>query len=635
MLYREHLTACMVQRLVLSLLGAVGDVSRAAVLAPVELRQVDVGGEIGRRINVTIRENLFALDIEKDFLEPFRQRGQKPDRYVGLGKLIDSAVHFAAHTDDEKVKALKDHLVSELIKTQLPDGYIGVYDPQHRVKRMWDVHEIVYIIFGLVSDYHHFGNRASLEAAHKLGDYLMEHRPSVPVILNTRSLNIERAFLALYKATGQKQYLDYVCAGSSLRQWHQPVAGHAYTFMNLCIAQLDLYHLQPDLANLEILRQDLGQSYDQADLAEAQIQVQDGSVVHLDEIVRGRQGLLRQSRRAVDYLVNRDGLVISGTCSLAELFHDNQRCAGNLGETCATAYLIRLMGLLLEVEGDTIYGDVMERAIYNALFAAQSPDGRKLRYFCPLEGPRSYYLRDIYCCPNNFRRIVAELPGMIYYRSGNGLAVNLYTPSTAKVKLDKDLSVTVRQETDYPNSGRVTIHLDPSQSDEFPLQLRIPRWCGQASVAVNGKPVKKGIGGGNWFTIRRQWQPGDRVVLETPMRLRMVRGRKTQAGRVAVMRGPVLFCLNPQRQEGLDGKDLKGITLDPKSLGQVQEDSTIRPNGMACCVQAWSPGRDLKGPTDLDLVLTEYADPGGEATYFRIPKSIVKDELTNVSLGSR
>ena len=126
-----------------------------------------------------------------------------------------------------------------------------------------------------------------------------------------------------------------------------------------------------------------------------------------------------------------------------------------MSESCATAYLTRMLDRLLRAEGDSRYGDMMERAVYNALFAAQSPDGRQLRYFSPLEGKRVYFDRDTFCCPNNFRRIMAELPMMIYYRMGKGLAVNLYTASTAKMDLGDGLSLAVRQETDYPRGGDV------------------------------------------------------------------------------------------------------------------------------------------------------------------------------------
>ena len=66
-----------------------------------------------------------------------------------------------------------------------------------------------------------------------------------------------------------------------------------------------------------------------------------------------------------------------------------QNGSGSISESCVTAYLIRWLGSLMRLEGDLRKGDVMERAIYNALFAAQSPSGRQIRYFTPFAGPRN------------------------------------------------------------------------------------------------------------------------------------------------------------------------------------------------------------------------------------------------------
>ena len=154
---------------------------------PIESGQVKVGGEIGRRIDITIGNNLLAFDIEKAFLQPFRDKTSHGglsglNRYIGLGKLIDAVVHFAAYSNDEKIIAVKNHLVGETIKTQLADGYIGIFRPQDRIKAYWDVHEMVYIVYGLVSDYRQFGNESSLQAARKLADYIIKNRPAEQVL---------------------------------------------------------------------------------------------------------------------------------------------------------------------------------------------------------------------------------------------------------------------------------------------------------------------------------------------------------------------------------------------------------------------------------------------------------------------
>ncbi len=413
---------------------------------------------------------------------------------------------------------------------------------------------------------------------------------------------MERAFLTLSEQSGDPKYREFCIEIRKLPEWDLPIVcgrwgkieGHAYAYIAHALAQTQLHRTQPD------------------------------------------RRLLGQVNRAVDFLSRQNGLVVTGTCGDHECWHDTQQGTTNLGETCATAYLLRVLDDCLRREGDPHYGDIMERGIYNALFAAQSPDGRRIRYYSPFDGPREYFSGDTYCCPCNYRRIVAELPEMIYYRCDGGVMVNLYAPSTATMQLDGGRSLRLSQETDYPSSGRVVLEVDPPQPAELSLQLRIPRWCEGATVSVNGKPIEQPVRPGSLLAIARTWKPGDRVELEMPMPWRLVRGRQAQAGRVAVMRGPMVFCLNRSRHDRLKDGDLRLLTLDPTSLEGPVPDDGVRPGGVACKAKAWGPGKWYPhAKPDLELVLTEFADPGGEATYFNVPnpkgRELVDDELVTAT----
>lgn len=577
---------------------------------PLDIRQVKVEGEIGRRIDLTANANLLNLEMETTFFQPFRERNL-PEGYIGLGKLIDATVRFAAYTNDPHILQLKAQLVTEAINLQDPDGYIGILLPESRIWGMYDIHETSHLVLGLANDYRYFGEKASLDAARKLADYTLDRWSAesdrIPGPGGVRgkmygvTTGLDEALLALYAQTHDARYLDFLLHFKHYRlpEWraapqigydHMDDERHCYVFMALCVAQLQLHNIQPD------------------------------------------PELLGQAHRAIDFLTRRDGLLVSGSCSANEGWHSDQDGAGNVSESCATAYLTRMLDHLLRAEGDARYGDLMERAIYNALFAAQSPDGRSLRYFCPLEGARVYFDKDTFCCPNNFRRIMAELPMMLYYRWGTGVLVNLYTASTARMDLDDGLSLTVRQETDYPALGDIVLHLDPSHPAVFPLSLRIPRWCTTASVSVNDQPMDIAIEPGKPLVIERTWKSGDHVRLLLPMEYRWMEGRKLQEGRAALLRGPVLFCLNPARNEAIAGMDLGEIVVDPSSVQGPIDDDTIRPGGQACRVRAWSPGSwSATSAADLTLVLTEYADPGGEAIHLKVPAAyadtLIADEL--------
>jgi DUF1680 family protein len=281
---------------------------------------------------------------------------------------------------------------------------------------------------------------------------------------------------------------------------------------------------------------------------------------------------------------------------------------------------------MMRLDGDSKWGDLIERNLYNAAFGAQSPDGRRIRYYTPFEGKRVYFGFDTYCCPGNFRRLIGLLPQMVYYRAGKGLAVNLYSNSQATLDEIGGTTVTIHQETDYPSTGLVTMVIEPKETASFPLLLRIPSWCSKSSVSINGNPIANAIKSGEFLKIERTWKSGDQVTLEMTMPWRFVAGRKAQAGRAAIMRGPLVYTLNPDKESSLANIDLNRLVLLPETAELVLNDTTFRSNGTACRIKA---DLDKAGKGKLSLTLTEFPDPVGQWIYFKLPdiKTAVDDEL--------
>jgi DUF1680 family protein len=258
-----------------------------------------------------------------------------------------------------------------------------------------------------------------------------------------------------------------------------------------------------------------------------------------------------------------------------------------------------------------------------------------------------YWHGDNYCCPGNYRRLMADMPGMIYYVTKKGAAINQYTSSKAEFKLNNGADLKIAQETDYPRSGKVRIKLEPSDVSKFELKFRIPKWCANPQISINGQKVAKKIKSGSFFAVKRKWKSGDEVVLDLPMEWRFVEGRRRQAGRYAIMRGPVVYCLNPSRlkelkphvvsnhmhykeTEKMDPIDIGRILLDAESLEGVPIENISGVKVTACRLKGWGPWTNwVRVEPDLELVLTEFIDPDGQVTYFRLfdPKPAVADEL--------
>ncbi len=575
----------------------------AAVLEPVGVRDVTVGGEIGRRIEVTVTNNLLKCDLEGDFLRPFQEK-KAPDGYVGLGKTLDAMARLAAHTGNAELLARHRKTVAGLLATQEPDGYMGIMKPEARVGKLWDVHEMAYLLLGLCTDYEYFGEESSLEGVKRLAEYLRGAlmRAPRPVLgggelgPNMPDTGLEEALLALAERTGDAAWHDFARDYRPLPDWHPPlvlgrwngVEGHAYAYVDKCLAQLRLDRSEP------------------------------------------MPTLTEASEEVMHFLLRGDGLVAPGTCGDHECWHDTQSGTTNLGETCTTAYLIRFWDELLRRTGEAGFGDLIERAVYNALFAAQSPDGRRIRYYSPFETTRVYFEKDTYCCPCNYRRIVSELPAMIAYRTADGAAVSLYTPSAARLTLQDGATLRLVQETDYPASGKVALRVELEKAASFTLRLRVPRWCGGAEWRVNGTPAEGAVEKG-FMVLTREWKPGDTVEAEFAMPWRLLRGRKTQDGRAAVLRGPLLFAFNPARNPGLEKAEARLLTLDTASIEGPFPDDSLHPGGLLCTVRVWEPGAWYPHAGTVEAVLTEFADPGAEHLYFTVPNpndpALVDDEF--------
>lgn len=230
-------------------------------------------------------------------------------------------------------------------------------------------------------------------------------------------------------------------------------------------------------------------------------------------------------------------------------------------ETCASVGLVMWARRMHLRTGDAHYLDVLERSLYNAMLAGISLDGRKFFYDNPLASLGGHHRQDWFgcsCCPPNISRLLASLGGYLASTAPGVLSLDLYAAGSIAANVD-GTAVGVEVATDYPWDGRIAITLKPEAEQHFRLRLRIPAWSGSWSLRVAGKAVKATVVRG-FAEIQRTWQPGDRVVLVLAMPVERVRADprvRHDAGRVALQRGPLLYCL-----EGCDnGADLDAVVL--------------------------------------------------------------------------
>ncbi len=586
-------------------------------LRPVGLTKPELSGEIGRRINDLIYKNYMVLNLDRDWLDMFKNRtdrGDKRNVYYGIGKVLDAGSLFAQYTGDPEVAGRAQYIMDQLRSSRDPDGYLGFWNVEtnnHQNVVNWILHEQEYVNLALVRNYRTTGNPQSLADAKVMADYMMRMFPAnkdgehiIPP--GTSIAGITEGFVELYRVTGESEYLEFAKHVQYEPHWYYLKPYDAWE-KNISQADYHVYvmlsHMYPDM---ELYRLIGGEDY-------------------LKKSLWMKQELLERGR---------GGLLVTGSTSQGEHFTYNQDGSGAVEESCVTAYLLRWIDSLMRLEGDMRYGDIMERTMYNALFGAQAPDGRRICYFTPFTGKRRFQTHDTFCCNGNFRRAVAELPRKVYYRTPDGgIALNLFTTSDKTFDVNGK-TVRIKQETSYPNSGEISLSFTCSEPVDFALLFRTPRWAENIECAVCNVPCSPDKFPLGYAKLKRVWQSGDVLTISMPMNWRFVRGRMIQDGRVALLRGPVLFTFSDTLNAAVLQKcpNPRDLVLDPTSIGDPILDDSVRPDGRKVIVKAWTNPERTGDP--VDVVLTEFVDPNGIGVYFKVPSlqdtrpiRIMDDEL--------
>lgn len=481
------------------------------ILSPVPPEAVQTGGEIRRRMDLTAAKILEHLDVENTFVRHFRHRRAIPDLpggFAGYGMLLDAVVKAAVHNiGGEAMKQFKTDRLKELSSLQSPDGAITVFSGE---PGFWDNHEQAYMIQALALDHRQLHNRESLDTALRLGEFLLNRRTG-------NTIGLETAFLMLWQESGDHRFLDFCRRNLQIespmdrydREGAPCGTAHVYTWIARVLAQLQ-YSRMTGCGTAAAF---------------------DGARGLYDRIFSGFSS-------------------ISGSCTggfnWGEIWDATQIGLGKWGETCASAYLLRCSAEMLRFEADSRYGDLYERVLYNAFFGAQSEDGLRQRYFIPFNEPGEWYEHETYCCPNNLRRMMFEIPDAIWFRTADGVAVNLYTDSRLLLP-----GLEIIQNTSYPESEEVELSITAERP--FPLTLRIPGWCPRA--LVQGETAAPG-----WYHLPIP-AGRTRVQLKFSMPVRQIRGTMAQTGRIALMRGPLVYGVELE-PNGLNGHDIDLLEID-------------------------------------------------------------------------
>lgn len=260
------------------------------------------------------------------------------------------------------------------------------------------------------------------------------------------------------------------------------------------------------------------------------------------------------------YSLERDHMLVDGALSsdagLSGKKPDHQH------ETCVISDYSWSLGYMLMASGDGHWADVIERAIYNAAYSVITKDFKTLQYYAApnqinvsqtcnhpkasgipnrsLQAYRTDHKPE--CCTGNVQRMFPNFVGRMWMSDGaGGLAAVLYGPGSVTTRVgEKNTPVTIKQSTDYPFDGGVTLTVSADKPVKFPLYLRIPGWSNGATVQVNGKGIAEKLQPGTFLKLERTFAKGDRITLNFPMALRK---EEPVDGAVTLLRGPLVYSL--------------------------------------------------------------------------------------------
>lgn len=257
------------------------------------------------------------------------------------------------------------------------------------------------------------------------------------------------------------------------------------------------------------------------------------------------------------------------------------------GETCANIGNVLWNWRMLQLTGDARYTDVMELALYNSVLSGISLDGKNFLYTNPLSvsddlpfqqrwsKDRVGYIALSNCCPPNVVRTVAEVGSYLYNVSDKGLWFNLYGGSDLATTLADGSKIKLKQTTTYPWDETVSISLQEAPRKAFSMFFRIPGWCKNAKLTVNGKPVNEDLTAGKYVELNRKWSKNDKIELTLSMPAMLMESNplvEETRNQIAVKRGPIVYCL--ESTDIPKGEKLFDITI-PANIAFTPVKTTI------------------------------------------------------------
>ncbi len=562
----------------------------------------------------TERIKAFTLDFERTVPTPIVEIFGDSDP----AKWLEAASYALATGDDPALAKLVDEVADLIIGAQQADGYLNTQftaiQPEMRWKNLRDWHEMYcagHLMEAAVAHHQATGDPKLLNALSRYADL-------IDSLFGTEEgkkpgygghPEIELALVRLYHATDNERYLNLAKYMVEERGQHPP---HYY--------DVEAVERGDDPKKFHFKNYEYCQAH-------VPIREQEKVVGHAVRVIYLLAGV-------ADLAHEYDDPTLLAVCENLwdNLVYQRMYLTGGIGpsrhnegfttdydlpdesayaETCASIALILWNHRMLQFRGEGKYADLIEQTLYNGFISGIALDGKHFFYVNPLASAGDHHREEWFfcpCCPPNVSRILASLGNYFYSTGARSLWVHLYGQSTVDTAIN-GMPIQLCQETNYPWDGAITLTVTPEQTRPFTLHLRIPGWCPDWQVTVNGAPLRMDLPPQDgYLAITRAWAPGDTVELTLAMPVQTVRAHpavRQMQGRFALQRGPLVYCA-----EGVDNghmENLDRILLDPASVDHFKV--VHKPDLLGGVTVIEGPAQLVSNEGWNDKVLYRYDEP--------------------------
>lgn len=470
-------------------------------------------------------------------------------------KALEAMAYSLKNHPNPEMEKKCDVWVDKIAAAQQPDGYLNTMytlnEPQNRYTDM-SMHEDYncgHMIEAAVAYYNATGKRKLLEVAIKWANHFNSLFGPDKKHWVTGHQELELALVKLYKATNDQKYLK-------LADWLLSERGHRYAKGYTWTDWKDTAYAQ-DLLPVKEQTQITGHAVRAMYMYTGAADV---------AAYTGDEGYMKAMKTVWEDVVYRNMYITGGIGSAGsnegfsvdyDLPNEQAYC-----ETCASVGMVFWNQRMNALTGESKYMDILEKSLYNGALDGLSLSGDRFFYGNPLASRGQHARREWFgtaCCPANIARLVVSLGDYIYAKSSDAIYVNLYIGSNTKINV-ANTDVGLKMETNYPWEPLVKINVDVAKPATFKMKMRIPGWIDESDQSlyksvnaydstmmyyVNGKPVAVSYENG-YVVMNRKWKQGDVISFAYTMMPWLVKAKdeiKQDSGRVAIQRGPIVYCV--------------------------------------------------------------------------------------------